>query len=89
MSDISMRGKMILRKTSCGNYMLLGLFPDDPIYPEDLCVKGDEMLVADVTIHSGGLRFTDSDSWRASPEDLLGGENGRLHPKSWKTKTTI
>jgi hypothetical protein len=51
--------------------------------------SGDEMWVADITIHDGGARFSKVQEGvdAGSPEEFLEGRNQR--PEDWKSKEEL
>ena len=86
-----LRGKYLVRKSKLKNgaevIILSGIF-----YPQNFNVNeiknNDEMWVSDITVSSGGLRFTDPIGIDGgSPEDFISGIN--QSPTSWKTKDTL
>jgi hypothetical protein len=82
-------GKYLVRrsKTDDGKdvVILTGVFQPQNFSIDE--IDGDEMWVTNITVQTGGLRFTKPTRLSVSPEDFISGEGQSI--SEWKHKEKI
>lgn len=86
----SFRGKFLVRVASSQETMqkrvvLCGVFV--PNFDIDELNENDEMWVAELSVVSGGIRFTGKETGGPSPEDFL--EGAFMSPRDWKNREQL